>query len=150
MKHKTAYMISLGLRYMKINWLLRRATVRFVCGTQHLMYAFKPYSYWHVFMKSKDLPIRAWQEHTREVFSVDWSNIQKDTFASSSWDGTVKIVSHLDFKSLYTYHPSVDTRTSAICRDITGTSCLCLSGVVLATSPRLGFIMLDRRDSEDL
>lgn len=40
----------------------------------------------------KDLPIRAWQEHTREVFSVDWSNIKKDTFASSSWDGTVKLV----------------------------------------------------------
>ena len=41
---------------------------------------------------TKDLPIRAWQEHTREVFSVDWSNIKKDTFASSSWDGTVKLV----------------------------------------------------------
>ncbi|KDQ61514.1 hypothetical protein JAAARDRAFT_704850 [Jaapia argillacea MUCL 33604] len=38
-----------------------------------------------------DLPIRAWQEHTREVFSVDWSNLQKDLFASSSWDGTVKL-----------------------------------------------------------
>jgi WD40 repeat protein len=37
--------------------------------------------------------MRAWQEHTREVFSVDWSNLKKDTFASSSWDGTVKIVS---------------------------------------------------------
>ncbi|KAF8880453.1 WD40-repeat-containing domain protein [Gymnopilus junonius] len=34
-----------------------------------------------------DHPIRAWQEHTREVFSVDWSNLKKDTFASSSWDG---------------------------------------------------------------
>lgn len=40
----------------------------------------------------QDLPIRAWQEHTREVFSVDWSNIKKDTFASCSWDGTVKLV----------------------------------------------------------
>ncbi|CCM02532.1 uncharacterized protein FIBRA_04634 [Fibroporia radiculosa] len=38
-----------------------------------------------------DLPIRAWQEHTREVFSVDWSNLQKDLFVSSSWDGTVKL-----------------------------------------------------------
>jgi len=45
----------------------------------------------------QDLPIRAWQEHTREVFSVDWSNLKKDTFASSSWDGTVKIVLSLPF-----------------------------------------------------
>jgi WD40 repeat protein len=40
----------------------------------------------------QDSAIRAWHEHTREVFSVDWSNIQKDTFASSSWDGNVKLV----------------------------------------------------------
>ncbi|PPQ67865.1 hypothetical protein CVT25_010304 [Psilocybe cyanescens] len=40
----------------------------------------------------QDLPIRAWQEHTREVFSVDWSNINKDTFASASWEGTVKLL----------------------------------------------------------
>lgn len=33
-----------------------------------------------------------WHEHTREVFSVDWSNINKDLFVSSSWDGTVKLV----------------------------------------------------------
>ncbi|KAI0091511.1 WD40 repeat-like protein [Irpex rosettiformis] len=38
-----------------------------------------------------DLPIRAWHEHTREVFSVDWSNIKKDQFISSSWDGSVKL-----------------------------------------------------------
>jgi WD40 repeat protein len=41
----------------------------------------------------QELPIQAWQEHTREVFSVDWSNLKKDTFASSSWDGTIKLVS---------------------------------------------------------
>jgi len=38
-----------------------------------------------------DLPILAWHEHTREAFSVDWSNIKKDLFISSSWDGTVKL-----------------------------------------------------------
>lgn len=54
----------------------------------------------------QDLPIRAWQEHSREVFSVDWSNIKKDTFVSSSWDGNVKlvsptsVVSHLQFLKL--------------------------------------------------
>lgn len=38
------------------------------------------------------MPIRAWHEHTREVFSVDWSNIEKATFVSASWDGSVKLV----------------------------------------------------------
>jgi WD40 repeat protein len=46
-----------------------------------------------IYLSIQDLPIRAWQEHTREVFSVDWSNLKKDTFASSSWDGTIKLVS---------------------------------------------------------
>ncbi|KAG5647864.1 hypothetical protein DXG03_007788 [Asterophora parasitica] len=55
---------------------------------------------WDVMLN--DLPIRAWQEHTREVFSVDWSNIKKDTFASSSWDGTVKLVR--DIPSLFSPH----------------------------------------------
>lgn len=39
----------------------------------------------------QEFPIRAWKEHSREVFSVDWSNIKKDVFASSSWDNTIKI-----------------------------------------------------------
>lgn len=46
---------------------------------------------------AQDLPLRAWQEHTREVFSVNWSNIKKDTFISSSWDGNVKVVSAIAF-----------------------------------------------------
>ena len=53
----------------------------------------------------QELPIRAWQEHTREVFSVDWSNLKKDTFASSSWDGTIKLVSRkLSFPPQERYH----------------------------------------------
>ncbi|KAI5289391.1 peroxisomal targeting signal 2 receptor, partial [Ascosphaera acerosa] len=32
-----------------------------------------------------------WKEHTREVFSVHWNLVAKDRFASSSWDGCVKI-----------------------------------------------------------
>ena len=39
-----------------------------------------------------DFPVRSWQEHNREVFSVHWNLVTKDTFASSSWDGTIKIV----------------------------------------------------------
>lgn len=36
-------------------------------------------------------PVQAWSEHNREVFSVHWNLVAKDTFLSSSWDGTVKI-----------------------------------------------------------
>ncbi|KAN0060100.1 peroxisomal targeting signal 2 receptor [Thecaphora frezii] len=38
-----------------------------------------------------DHPIRNWAEHSREVFSVDWNNIKKDIFASSSWDCSVRV-----------------------------------------------------------
>jgi peroxin-7 len=38
-----------------------------------------------------NFPIASWSEHAREVFSVHWNLVTKDTFASSSWDGTVKI-----------------------------------------------------------
>lgn len=39
-----------------------------------------------------EFPVMAWQEHTREVYSVSWNLVSKDTFCSSSWDGTIKIV----------------------------------------------------------
>ncbi|KAI9733844.1 MAG: peroxisomal targeting signal 2 receptor [Claussenomyces sp. TS43310] len=38
-----------------------------------------------------EFPVQSWQEHNREVFSVFWNLVSKDTFASSSWDGTIKI-----------------------------------------------------------
>lgn len=38
-----------------------------------------------------EFPVQSWQEHAREVFSVHWNLVAKDTFLSSSWDGTVKI-----------------------------------------------------------
>jgi len=38
-----------------------------------------------------EYPVAAWQEHPREVFAVHWNLIDKQTFLSSSWDGTVKI-----------------------------------------------------------
>jgi len=40
-----------------------------------------------------EFPVQSWQEHKREVYSVSWNLVSKDTFASSSWDGTIKIVS---------------------------------------------------------
>jgi len=38
-------------------------------------------------------PVMNFHEHKRETFSVCWNPVTKDSFASSSWDGTVKIVS---------------------------------------------------------
>lgn len=37
-------------------------------------------------------PVMNFHEHKRETFSVCWNSITKDSFISSSWDGTVKIV----------------------------------------------------------
>lgn len=37
-------------------------------------------------------PVRVWQgAHAREVFCVHWNLVGKDSFLSSSWDGTVKV-----------------------------------------------------------
>ncbi|TVY45946.1 Peroxisomal targeting signal 2 receptor [Lachnellula occidentalis] len=38
-----------------------------------------------------DFPVKTWKEHNREVYAVHWNLVSKDTFASSSWDGTIKI-----------------------------------------------------------
>ncbi len=38
------------------------------------------------------MPVRKWSEHGREVFSVNWNLFEKDTFLSSSWDATIKLV----------------------------------------------------------
>ena len=43
----------------------------------------------------KDFPVMNFHEHKRETFSVAWNPVAKDTFISSSWDGTVKIVSSM-------------------------------------------------------
>ena len=44
-----------------------------------------------------DFPVMNFHEHKRETFSVCWNPITKDTFISSSWDGTVKIVRPVAF-----------------------------------------------------
>ncbi|KAL7420410.1 peroxisomal targeting signal 2 receptor [Cryptotrichosporon argae] len=49
------------------------------------------------------LPVRAWHEHTAEVMSADWSNVDKSLFATGSWDGTVKIWSPQRATSLSTF-----------------------------------------------
>ncbi|UKZ73962.1 hypothetical protein TrVFT333_001616 [Trichoderma virens FT-333] len=40
----------------------------------------------------KEFPIMIFHEHNREAFAAAWNPVTKDTFISSSWDGTVKIV----------------------------------------------------------
>ncbi|TGJ82997.1 hypothetical protein E0Z10_g5768 [Xylaria hypoxylon] len=39
-----------------------------------------------------EFPVMNFHEHKREAYSVAWSPVTKDTFASSSWDGTIKIL----------------------------------------------------------
>ena len=38
-------------------------------------------------------PVMNFHEHKRETFAVSWNPVTKDSFVSSSWDGTIKIVS---------------------------------------------------------
>ncbi|KAK4463694.1 WD40-repeat-containing domain protein [Cladorrhinum samala] len=47
-------------------------------------------------------PVMNFHEHNREAFSVCWNPITKDTFISSSWDGTIKIWSPTRPQSLKT------------------------------------------------
>ncbi|KAI4216384.1 MAG: hypothetical protein LQ351_001394 [Letrouitia transgressa] len=49
-----------------------------------------------------EFPIQSWQEHKREVYAVHWNLVAKDTFCSSSWDGTIKIWSPTRSDSLLT------------------------------------------------
>jgi len=37
------------------------------------------------------VPIKIFEEHTREVYSVDWNLVTKDTFISGSWDNSIKL-----------------------------------------------------------
>ncbi|EWC46049.1 hypothetical protein DRE_04623 [Drechslerella stenobrocha 248] len=60
-----------------------------------------------------DFPIQSWQEHKREVFSVHWNLVDKATFASSSWDGTVKIWSPEHGSSLTTLATNSCTYSTA-------------------------------------
>lgn len=75
-----------------------------------------------------DFPIQQWREHTREVFSLSWNLVDKTTFASSSWDGSVKIWAPAAPASLRTiaigsctysvaFQPSSPTVLSAVSSD---------------------------------
>ncbi|KAK5660256.1 hypothetical protein OQA88_12795 [Cercophora sp. LCS_1] len=47
-------------------------------------------------------PVMNFHEHKREAFSVHWNPVTRDTFVSSSWDGTVKLWSPTRTASLKT------------------------------------------------
>jgi peroxin-7 len=51
-------------------------------------------------------PIMQWKEHQREVFSTTWNLVEKSNFASSSWDGTIKIWTPSRKQSLITLQAS--------------------------------------------
>ncbi|RDL35827.1 Uncharacterized protein BP5553_06439 [Venustampulla echinocandica] len=49
-----------------------------------------------------EFPVQSYEEHNREVYAVHWNLVAKDTFASSSWDGTIKIWSPMRTASILT------------------------------------------------
>ncbi|ODV87326.1 hypothetical protein CANARDRAFT_5873 [[Candida] arabinofermentans NRRL YB-2248] len=53
-------------------------------------------------------PIKKYQEHNREAFSVYWNLVDKTMFCSSSWDGTIKIWTPSRDHSLMTLTSSKD------------------------------------------
>lgn len=48
-------------------------------------------------------PVFSFDEHTEEVYSCEWSHIDKRKFASGSYDHTVKVWDAISTTSLYTF-----------------------------------------------
>lgn len=59
-----------------------------------------------------EFPVMNFHEHKRETFCVCWNPVTKDTFLSSSWDGTVKIVSRLVPRKPARSSPIVQSRVA--------------------------------------
>ncbi|WWC57588.1 uncharacterized protein I303_100120 [Kwoniella dejecticola CBS 10117] len=57
------------------------------------------------------LPIRSWHEHSSEIMSIDWNNLQKDTFVTASWDSTIKVWTSSRQTSLLTIHSPSSTHS---------------------------------------
>ncbi|KAB8299312.1 hypothetical protein EYC80_001387 [Monilinia laxa] len=60
-----------------------------------------------------DFPVGNYHEHSREVFAVHWNLVSKDTFVSSSWDGTIKLWNPNRTSSLLTLPTHSCTYSSA-------------------------------------
>lgn len=61
----------------------------------------------------QNFPIRRFEEHQREVFSVNWNMVDKSMFCSSSWDSTIKVWSPLREQSLTTLSSEKDMTVKA-------------------------------------
>ncbi|KYK59296.1 peroxisome targeting signal type 2 receptor [Drechmeria coniospora] len=62
-----------------------------------------------------DFPVMNFHEHKREAFAVCWNPVTKDSFLSSSWDGTVKIWSPTRNHSIKTLPVGNCTYSAAFC-----------------------------------
>lgn len=62
-----------------------------------------------------DFPVMNFHEHKREAFSVCWNPVTKDSFLSSSWDGTVKVWSPARPHSLTTLPVGSCTYSTSFC-----------------------------------
>jgi len=55
-------------------------------------------------IRSRDgKPLGLWQEHTQEIYGVDWNLQTKDTFLTASWDRTIKLWSPQEARSIRTF-----------------------------------------------
>ncbi|CAI6089912.1 unnamed protein product [Clonostachys chloroleuca] len=62
-----------------------------------------------------DFPVMNFHEHKRETFAVCWNPVTKDSFVSSSWDGTVKIWSPTRNQSITTLPIGNCTYSTSFC-----------------------------------
>lgn len=60
-------------------------------------------------------PVMNFHEHKRETFAVSWNPVTKDSFVSSSWDGTIKIWSPTRTNSITTLPVGNCTYSAAFC-----------------------------------
>ncbi|CAI5986710.1 unnamed protein product [Closterium sp. NIES-64] len=58
---------------------------------------------WDLAFPPASNPIRSLEEHIREVQSVDWNVVRRDSFLSSSWDDTIKLWALESGQSLRTF-----------------------------------------------
>ncbi|RKP31757.1 WD40 repeat-like protein [Metschnikowia bicuspidata] len=65
-------------------------------------------------LKVGQFPVMNFREHQREVFSVNWNLVDKATFVTLSWDGTIKVWSPSRQVSLLTLSPGPTASLPAV------------------------------------
>ncbi|KAK3954608.1 WD40-repeat-containing domain protein [Pseudoneurospora amorphoporcata] len=63
----------------------------------------------------ENFPVMNFHEHKRETFSVCWNPVTKDSFISSSWDGTIKLWSPTRNESIKTLPIGCCTYSTSYC-----------------------------------